>query len=535
MGRSRDPARDRPRSCTDCLAWGVLEQIRCRACRSFRHDHPGEQECAGCGRTLRVKDGYCRLCWVQLSGGHAWEGTTPPAVAALVAAGVKVTHHQLFFDKMSPRAGARPRPAGSRRASAGKAPLPGQARVQPDLFTPPARPRRMPDAASPSLAAAIGIANGLAEARGWSAEVRRRVRKGLAIALAGRGEGEDVQWSRVLPQLQAEHVSTRHVAEVLREAGVLHDDRPPAFDAWLDRKLGGVASGIRRDTERWLRTLKDGGPRSRPRAIATVHSHLGKALPALTDWSACYDHLREITRDDIKDFLRPLHGSHRHNALVALRSLFAFCAADGVIFRNPARGIKVGRRPSATVPQPLGQDDIDAAAAAAVTPAARLIIALAGIHAARSSTICSILLADADPASPRLLLAGRPRPLDDLTARLLRAWLEDRQARWPGTANPHLLINSHTALGTGPASRTWVTTTLRGHAATIEALRVDRQLEEALATGADPLHLAATFGLDPGTAVRYASSARQLLQTAAEQQNPARFPANPRTRSAPEP
>ena len=70
--------------------------------------------------------------------------------------------------------------------------------------------------------------------------------------------------------------------------------------------------------------------------------------------------------------------------------------------------------------------------------------------------------------------------------------------------------------GHRPASRTWVNSALRGHAATIEALRVDRQLEEALATGADPLHLAATFGLDPGTAVRYASSARQLLETPIE-------------------
>ena len=168
------------------------------------------------------------------------------------------------------------------------------------------------------------------------------------------------------------------------------------------------------------------------------------------------------------------------------------------------------------------------AVAAAVTPAARLIVALAGVHAARSSTICALLLADADPGSGRLLLAGWPRPLDDLTARLLRTWLQTRRARWPGTANPHLLINAQTALDTGPASRTWVNSALRGHAATIEALRVDRQLEEALATGADPLHLAATFGLDPGTAVRYASSARQLLQTAAEQQNPARVPPNPR-------
>jgi hypothetical protein len=59
---------------------------------------------------------------------------------------------------------------------------------------------------------------------------------------------------------------------------------------------------------------------------------------------------------------------------------------------------------------------------------------------------------------------------------------------------------------------------------TVEALRVDRQLEEALATGADPLHLAATSGLDPGTAIRYASSARHLLQAAAEQQDPAGSP-----------
>ena len=332
-------------------------------------------------------------------------------------------------------------------------------------------------------------------------------------------EGGDVAWSRALPSLRARHLCAGHVAEVLRQAGVLDDDRRPAFDAWLDRKLDGVTGGIRRDAERWLRTLKDGGPRSRPRSIATVHSHLGKALPALLDWSARYHHLREVTRDDIQDHVRHLHGSQRHNALVALRSLFGFCLSAGVVFRNPARGVKVGRRPSFTVLQPLGQDDIDDAVAAAATPAARLIVALAGVHAARSSTICALLLSDADPGSGRLLLGGRTRPLDDLTAHLLRTWLEARHARWPGTANPHLLINAQTALSTGPASRTWACSALRGHAATIEALRVDRQLEEAIATGADPLHLAATFGLDPGTAVRYASSARQLLQTTAEQQN----------------
>ena len=391
-----------------------------------------------------------------------------------------------------------------------------------------------PAPASPSLAAAIRIADRLAEGRGWSGEIRRRVRQGLSITLDGHQEGQDVAWSRALPSLRARHLCAGHVAEVLRQAGLLDDDRRPAFDAWLDRKPGGVTGGIRRDAERWLRTLNDGGPRSRPRSIATVHSHLGKALPALLEWSARYHHLREVTRDDIQDHVRGLHGPQRHNTLLAPRSLFRFCLSAGVIFRNPARGIKVGRRPSATVLQPLGQADIDNAVAAATTPAARLIVALAGVHAARSSAICALRLADADPGSGRLLLGGKPRPLDDLTTRLLRTWLETRRARWPGTANPHLLINTQTALGTRPASRTWVNSALRGHAATVEALRVDRQLEEALATGADALHLAATFGLDPGTAVRYASSARQLLQTAAEQQNPAGIPPNPRTGSAQE-
>jgi hypothetical protein len=305
-------------------------------------------------------------------------------------------------------------------------------------------------------AAAVRVAGRLAEARGWSGEIRRRVRQGLAIALDGHPEGQDVAWSRALPALRARHLPCGHVAEALRQAGLLDDDRRPAFDAWLDRKLGGVAAGIRRDAERWLRTLKDGGPRSRPRRIAAVHSHLGKALPALLDWSARYHHLREVTRDDIEDHVRGLHGSQRHNTLVALRSLFGSCLAAGAVFRNPARGIKVGRRPSNTVLQPLGQDDIDDAVTAAVTPAARLIVAPAGVHAARSSAICALRLADADPGSGRLLLAGRPRPLDDLTARLLRTWPEARRARWPRTANPHLLINAQTALGTGPASRTWI-------------------------------------------------------------------------------
>jgi hypothetical protein len=47
-------------------------------------------------------------------------------------------------------------------------------------------------------------------------------------------------------------------------------------------------------------------------------------------------------------------------------------------------------------------------------------------------------------------------------------------------------------------------------------MRRDRQLEEALTHDGDPLHLAAVFGLDDKTAIRYANAARQLLETEAE-------------------
>ncbi|MFI9587001.1 hypothetical protein ACIHCQ_35460 [Streptomyces sp. NPDC052236] len=46
---------------------------------------------------------------------------------------------------------------------------------------------------------------------------------------------------------------------------------------------------------------------------------------------------------------------------------------------------------------------------------------------------------------------------------------------------------------------------------------MDRQLEEALAHGPDPLHLAKVFGLSEKAAIRYANSARALLEQAAEQ------------------
>ncbi|WP_333774182.1 hypothetical protein [Streptomyces sp. IBSBF 3136] len=74
-----------------------------------------------------------------------------------------------------------------------------------------------------------------------------------------------------------------------------------------------------------------------------------------------------------------------------------------------------------------------------------------------------------------------------------------------------------TANTTGRASNHRNSTASRSQDATLGKLRVDHQLEEAMAKGPDPLHLAEVFGLDEKTAMRYADSARALLEQATEQ------------------
>ncbi|MFD7836106.1 hypothetical protein [Streptomyces sp. NPDC059761] len=166
--------------------------------------------------------------------------------------------------------------------------------------------------------------------------------------------------------------------------------------------------------------------------------------------------------------------------------------------------------------QPLVPEQVRRAVAAATTPATRLILAFAAVHAPRVAQIATLMLDDVDIGNRRLTIAGRVRPLDDLTLKLLLNWLEHRRTRWPNTANHHLLINNQTANRTTRASNHWISTAIRGQAATLERLRVDRQLEEAMDHGPDPLHLAEVFGLDEKTAMRYADSARRLLETSAE-------------------
>ena len=525
-------------SCAGCLAWGqTYAQGVCLACYNFSAGARVTSDCAGCGRRLPLKKGYCRLCWCQARADRGALAADARSAVVLAAWLPQIRHHQLFFANMERRR-ARPRAMPRRRGVKGRprklsppaAVRPLSAGVQLALFDISRAYqfgridlRSGPAPASPWLAWALHLAHTMAETRGFDARVHRELNRNLVALLADHAEGEAIRMSDFRHILASKGASQAHTVEVLTTMGILADDRPPAFDTWLASRLDGMAPAIAAHAHRWVLVLRDGGPRRRPRKPATAAAYLNAARPALLAWSAGHDHLREISRGEVLAYLDGLRGDARIGALVALRSLFTWARHEGVIFASPASRIKAGAR---TLPvwQPLTETEVTGAVRAAATPQARLCVALAAVHAARPGQIRALQLDDTDLGNRRITIAGRTRPLDDLTRQLLTEWLDHRRALWPHTANRHLLVSKRSALGTGPVSAPWIRD-LRGLPATLDRLRVDRQLEEALACGGDPLHVAAVFGMDISTAIRYATNARHLL----EHSHAARLSASPAT------
>lgn len=514
-------------SCAECLAWGMTyAQGVCVACYNFAAHDFGQDVgvCGACGRRVRLKKGYCRLCWHQAREDRAVLAEDARSKVEMAPYLPEVRCHQLFLAGMTKRR-ARPRAFPRRYGAKGrphKPPPPIAIRppaegAQLALFTDLPRTyrygridrRTRPAPDNPWLAWALYLAHAMAETRGFDSVGLGTLNRNLVMLLATHADGDKVRVSDIHHVITNRGGGLTHVLDVMSTMGILVDDRPPVFDAWLASKLDDLAPGIAEQVSRWAYVLHDGTPRRKPRHHATATGYVNSARPALLAWSQSYGHLREVTRDDVLAYLDTLYGESRAAALTALRSLFTWAKRDGVIFRNPATRIHLGKR-ALPVWQRLSDDEIAQAVGAASSPQAKLYVALAAVHAARNGQIRAIQLDDVDLGNRRLTIAGRSRPLDELTYRLLVGWLDYRRSRWPHTANRHLLVSSHSAIRLGQVSATWILD-LRGTSVTLERLRIDRQLEEAIVMGADPLHLAAVFGVSTAAAIRYATNARQLL------------------------
>jgi hypothetical protein len=366
----------------------------------------------------------------------------------------------------------------------------------------------------PVLRAAAVRAQQLGEAHGWDRSSTRCVLDGLATVLTGRPTGEPVPLSEIRMRTHR-HVSTPRLAEVLADLGLLDDDTTPVIRVWIEGNTRELAPGFAEPVRRWLLVLLDGDARAKPRSQATLYAYFGSLRPFLEAWATQYSHLREVTKTDIYAALDPLRGYPRNNALCALRSLFHFAKRRGLIFTNPTTGVKARRVEPALMP--MTDTEIRAIETLATGPAQRLAVALAAEHAARTNTIRALTLDDLDLPNRRITLDGHHQRLGALSYRALRVWLDHRRTTWPRTPNRHVLVNTKTVLDTGPVSGPYVRFCLGRNGFSIDRIRADRILHEALTAGPDPLHLSLVFNISHATATRYTTVAEQLLSDELEQ------------------
>ncbi|MFE3173129.1 hypothetical protein ACFXPA_48670 [Amycolatopsis sp. NPDC059090] len=365
------------------------------------------------------------------------------------------------------------------------------------------------------IQAAADLAEQLGAAHGWSSSTIRCTIDGLEVVLDGRSPGERVRLTEVRSRTSRQTSSAR-VAEVLSGLGLLEDDTVPPIRSWIDRRASTLASGFASDVRAWLLVLLDGDDRTRPRSHSCLYAYFGAVQPFLATWADTRGQLREITSADVAAALDPLLGWRRRNAIAALRSLFRFAKKRGVIFADPTTRLKALDVERGLLP--MTDAEVRDVENLAVAPRQHLAIALAAVHAARATAIRRLTLDDLDMPNRRITIDGHTQRLGELAHRTLNAWLEHRRLRWPHTPNRHLLVSEKTALGTGPVSRDYLKRCLLHHGVRLEQIRGDRILQEALAVGADPLHLSLVFDLSHSTASRYADIARQILAEDLEEQ-----------------
>ncbi|MET7690517.1 hypothetical protein ABZT06_21485 [Streptomyces sp. NPDC005483] len=365
-----------------------------------------------------------------------------------------------------------------------------------------------------ALRAAAALAKQLGEANGWSPSLVRCALDGPTAVLEHRPPGKPVKFTEVRTRIPR-HASSFRVAEILAALELLEDDSASSIRSWIDDRTGELPAGFAGDVRAWRLVLLDGDSRAKPRSRTCLYVYFGCVRPLLENWATTRGHLREITVADVTTGLSPLRGWQRRNAIAARRSLFRLAKKRGLIFANPTVRLKAEDIPRSLLP--MSDAEVLAVQRIAVTPAQRLIVALAAVHAARATANRRLTLDDLDLPNRRITIAGHGQRLGELPHQTLLAWLDQRRATWPKAPNRHVLINAKTALGTGPVSPEYLKRHLLHHGVYLERIRGDRVLYEALTAGADPLRLALVFSLSHTTASRYAAIAQKLLDGQIEQ------------------
>ncbi len=491
-------------SCVNCLAWGATRHLKwwCKACNSWCRKWTTSGRCGICGNPgVLDDDNVCRLCRRQAA-------MLRPGNRFLTVAEAARYGHQLFFADMFTQRGRR-RPSQNQFAPAPPVPLGLPPWRQLRLFDMPRdlswrgyRTGGLADRADPALAAAIEpVIRAHADRYGWHTILTREVRTGVRVLLGFiDGPGVVITASDALVLAGTELPAGKSL-DILAEAGMVEEDRIPAIEAWFASQVAGLPEQMACELGRWFAIMMHGSrthPRRRPRTQITIRLHITWALLALRTWAADgITTLREVSAADVRAVLPP-GGNPRSTLGAGLRSIFTVLKQQKVIFTNPIARIKTGyHEPRQPLPVDLAlvRDALDSP-----DPARAAIIALVAFHALRAGQLRTLLLTDLRDG--RLHLRDRTVPLAGPARVRVAAWLAYRARHWPNTANPHLFVSMRSALGLNPVGERWLFLKT-GVPGGVQAVREDRILHEAHASGGDIRRICDLFGLSVTAAERY--------------------------------
>ncbi len=489
-------------SCRECFAWGVtrLRDWRCRSCYNFK-DHP-IGVCASCGRTMHVNArSFCVLCIKTAAYGPRLAGSGLRDVLTPNRNG-----QQLYFADMVGARSRRTRPGEKKSPPPLLAPVTHRQLVLFDL------PRDLSEGftklASPVDAArAAGLdafARQYATKQTWRADYRWRVRTGIRVLLSLQTTPGAVIAHSETAVLFDVGLPARTVGEVLAAAGWWEDDRGAAIESWFDDRVAGLPELMDHGLRTWFEVMRRGSttaPRRQPRSDTTTRLYLTWALPAIEAWvESGHVSFREIATADVLAAL-PESGVPRAQCCRALRCIFAILKGRRLVFVDPTSRIH------AWVPTSLDPLPVDVGIVRTAlddpSPARAAVAALVAFHGLRTSQLRDLQLIDVRDG--RLRVEDRVIVLADPVRSRVRAWLDYRDARWPTSTNPHLFIHFRSANRIEPVGRRWIKLTLAIPGG-VQAVRDDRILHEAHATGGDARRLQDFFGIGVNAAVRYTAT-----------------------------
>ncbi|MFF4709243.1 hypothetical protein [Streptomyces sp. NPDC001297] len=395
----------------------------------------------------------------------------------------------------------------------------------PHTLPPGLGPKELACRANPQLKAwAEQVTRQYAAQCGWRPHTTRRVRSHVNTALGLLQTPHTVLTPADVTFLGAAGNQNRapaHAIAVLTLAGLLEGEHLPAVLAWAGEQISLLPSPMAGEVRAWLATMYQGRhtpPRRKPRSPGTIRLQFLWFLPALIRWAAeGRTSLREITPRDVRTALPP-PGAVRARMGQGLRSLFQILKCQQIVFTDPTRGIRTGVQAVPTVPVPVDTGRIRQALDSA-DPARAAVCALIAFHALTVREIQNLQLTDLDDSSPanrspedapanggHLTAGDRRIPLAPPVRDRLDAYLAHRCRLWPSAGNPHLFINRVTAAtATARVNSRWIERRVAPHF-TARALRHDRLLDEAHATGGDPKHLTELFGLRMAAVLRYTAT-----------------------------